>query len=55
LLFTTIHVVDGIELLDPCCQLQERRNIDCESARVIAATMATAFALRLRCPRRLYM
>ena len=31
-----------VPLLDPCFQWQERRNFDCGSARVIAATVTTA-------------
>ena len=50
-----LHVIERVPLLDPCRQLRERRKVDCGSARVIAATVTTAFALRLRCPRRLYM
>ena len=53
LVFSSIHVIDGVKPLDPCRQLQERRKIDCGSARVIAITVTTAFALRLHCPRRL--
>jgi len=53
LVFSSIHVIDGVKPLDPRRQLQERRKIDfdCGSARVIAGTLATVFALRLRCPR----
>ena len=40
-----LHVTERVPLLDPRCQWQERRTI--------AATVTTAFALRLRCPRRL--
>ena len=48
-----LHVIERVPLLDPCRQLRERRKVDCGSARVIAATVTTAFALRLQCPRRL--
>ena len=50
-----LHIIERVPLLDPCCQWQERRKIDCGCALAIAATVATAFALRLRCPRRFWV
>jgi hypothetical protein len=49
--FSIVHAHDGVEPLDPRCQLQERCKIDGRSARVITAALTIALALRRRRPR----